>query len=130
MNCWSVARLWKKSKRTLRPALAPREAIAQLYREDQGGPLSMAVIKELGVHPPGDFVKLASGELDVVLQRTANARAPIVACITDRSGHPIAHTLRRDTALAEFSIVAEASDKTMLKRLAPERLYGLVTLSH
>lgn len=120
----------KFAPRTLRPALAPREAIAQLYREDQGGPLSKAVIKELGIHPPGDFVKLASGELGVVLQRTANARAPIVACITDRSGHPIAHTLRRDTALAEFAIVAEASDKAMLKRLAPERLYGVVTLNH
>lgn len=119
----------KIAPRTLHPAITPKDAITQLYRDDKGGPLSAAVVKELGVHPPGDFVKLASGELGIVLQRTANARAPIVACITDRSGHPVAHTERRDTAQAEFAIVAAANDKTMLKRLAPERLYGFASVS-
>ena len=118
----------KIAPRTLHPTIAPKDAITQFYRDDKGGPLSAAVLKVFGVHPPGDFVKLASGELGIVLQRTANARAPIVACITDRSGHPVAHTERRDTALAEFAIVAAASDKTMLKRLAPERLYGFATV--
>jgi hypothetical protein len=114
----------KISPRTLRSALAPKEAITQLYKEDKGGPLSTALIKEFGIYPPGDFVKLASGELGIVVQRTANARAPIVASITDTSGHPVAKTVRHDSGLAEFAIVESVSDKTMLKRLAPERLYG------
>ena len=119
----------KIAPRTLHQAITPKDAISQLYRDDKGGPLSAAVVKVLGVHPPGDFVKLASGELGIVLQRTANPRAPIVACITDGSGHPVAHTAHRDTAQAEFAILASASDKTMLKRLAPERLYGFATVS-
>lgn len=119
----------KIAPRTLHPTVAPKDAISQLYRDDKGGPLSAAVLKVFGVHPPGDFVKLASGELGIVVQRTVNPRAPVVACITDRSGHPVAHTERRDTALAEFAIVTAASDKTMLKRLAPERLYGFATVA-
>lgn len=115
--------------RTLHPALAPKETLTQIYRDDKGGPVSAALIKELGLHPPGDFVKLASGELGLVVQRTANPRAPIVACITDCSGRPVAHTARRDTTQAEFAIVAAANDKSVLKRLAPERLYGFASVS-
>jgi hypothetical protein len=108
----------------LRSALSPQEAIRELYREDKGGPLSTAIIKEFGIYPPGDFVKLASGELGIVVQRTGNARAPIVAAITDTAGQPVARTVRHDTGQPGFAIVANATDKAMLTRLPPERLYG------
>ena len=114
----------KISPRVMRRALSPQEAVRQLYTEDKGGPLSTAVIKELGIYPPGDFVRLASGELAIVVQRTGNARAPIVASITDTAGHPVPHTVRHDTAQAEFAIQAKASDTVMLMRLPPERLFG------
>lgn len=114
----------KISPRVMRHALTPQEAVRQLYSEDKGGPLSTAVIKELGIYPPGDFVKLASGELAIVVQRTGNARAPIVAAITDMAGHPVAHTTRHDTAQAQFAIQATANDKALLMRLPPERLFG------
>lgn len=114
----------KISPRAMRQALTPQEAVRQLYTEEKGGPLSTAVIKELGIHPPGDFVKLASGELAIVVQRTGNVRAPIVASITDTAGHPVPHTVRHDTAQAEFAIQGTASDKAMLMRLPPERLFG------
>jgi hypothetical protein len=114
----------KISPRALRAALSPQEAVRELYREDKGGPLSTAIIKEFGIYPPGDFVKLASGELGIVVQRTGNARAPIVAAITDTAGRPVARTIRHDTGQAGFAIVANVTDKTMLMRLPPERLYG------
>lgn len=114
----------KISPRALREAISPQDAIRQLYREDKGGLISTGVIKEIGIYPPGDFVKLASGELAVVVQRTANAKAPIVAAITDSTGRPINKTFRHDTGKAEFAIVGTVSDKSMLKRLPPERLYG------
>jgi hypothetical protein len=114
----------KISPRSLRAALTPQEAIRHLYREDKGGPISTAIVKEFGIYPPGDFVKLANGELGVVVERTANAKAPIVAAITDSSGKPVARTSRRDTTQPTFAIVGTGSDKAMLKRLPPERLYG------
>jgi len=114
----------KISPRVLRPALSAQEAVRELYQEDKGGTLSTAIIKELGIYPPGDFVKLATGELCIVVQRTENARAPIVASITNTDGRPVAHTLRHDTRQAGFGIVAVVADKAMLMRLPPERLYG------
>jgi hypothetical protein len=114
----------KISPRLLRPALPPQEAVRQLYREDKGGPLSTAIIKEFGIYPPGDFVKLASGELGIVVQRTGNARAPIVASITDTAGRPSAKTVRRDSGQTAYAIVGTASDPTLLARLPPERLFG------
>lgn len=114
----------KISPRTLRAPLSPQDAVRQLYREDKGGPMSTAIIKEFGIYPPGDFVKLASGELGIVVQRSANSKAPIVAAITDIAGRPVTRTVRRDTAQAEFAITGTHSDRALLKRLPPERLYG------
>ena len=114
----------KISPRALRPALTPQEAIRHLYREDKGGPISTAIVKEFGIYPPGDFVKLSNGELGVVVERTANAKAPIVATITDTAGKAVPRTVRRDTVQPEFAIVGLGIDKAVLKRLPPERLYG------
>jgi HD-GYP domain-containing protein (c-di-GMP phosphodiesterase class II) len=114
----------KISPHALRPTLSPQDAVRDLYRDDKGGPLATALIKVFGIYPPGDLVKLASGEFGIVVQRTDNAKAPIVASITDTSGHPVTRTLRHDTSQAEFAIQGHVSDKSLLKHLAPERLYG------
>jgi hypothetical protein len=119
----------KISPRKLRPALTIQEAAKQLFREDQGGPMSSAVIKEFGIFPPGDVVKLACGETGVVMRRTGNARCPIVAAITDASGRATVHTLQRDTAQKEFAIVGTVSDKTQMARMAPERVYGYANVA-
>lgn len=114
----------KISPRALRAALPTQEAARQLYREDSGGPISTAIIKEFGIYPPGDFVRLASGELGLAVERTDNVKAPIVAVITDTAGRPVPSTVRRDTRAPGLAIVANVSNDAMLKRLPPERLYG------
>jgi hypothetical protein len=114
----------KISPRANRAALPTQQAARELFADDNGGPLAGALIKEFGIYPPGDFVKLRSGELAVVIRRGANAKEPLVASITDRSGEPTVNTLRRDTAKAEFAIVAPVSDKRLVLRVPPERLYG------
>ncbi len=114
----------KISPRVLRAPLTPQEATRHLYREDQGGPTSTAIVKQFGIFPPGDMVKLVSGEIAIVIQRSSNAKCPIVGAITDAQGRPTAHTLRRDTAQADHAIVATHTDRNILKRLVPERLYG------
>jgi HD-GYP domain-containing protein (c-di-GMP phosphodiesterase class II) len=114
----------KISTRNLRPPLSVQDGISRIFLDDHGGPLSMAVIRSLGIYPPGDFVRMATGELGVVVQRTANAKGPIVASITDKAGQPVTRVLRRDTRQAMFSIVGNVSDKLLLQRLLPERLFG------
>jgi HD-GYP domain-containing protein (c-di-GMP phosphodiesterase class II) len=114
----------KMSPRKLRPALPIQEAAKQMYREDHGGPISTAIIKEFGIYPPGDVVKLASGEVGVVMRRTDNAKSPIVAAITDSTGRPTVHTVQRDTSQPEHAIVAHVADTSLVARMPPERVYG------
>lgn len=112
------------SPRTLHPAMGVQEAARQAFRDDKGGPLARALIRELGIYPPGDFVQLANGELGVVIRRGAEARTPLVAAITDTQGRSVTSTLQRDTALPEFAITGPAADRSLLARVPPERLYG------
>ena len=51
--------------------------------------MAAALIKGLGVYPPGDFVKLRNGETAIVVQRTAAGNAPIVAVLADAGGRPV-----------------------------------------
>jgi HD-GYP domain-containing protein (c-di-GMP phosphodiesterase class II) len=116
----------KISPRAERAALSIQDAARQMFSESHGSPAAAAVIKEYGIYPPGNFVKLASGELAVVIRRGATAHTPLAAAITDKSGLPTVRTVRRDTAQAAYAVKAMANDKTMMQRLVPERLYGLI----
>ena len=114
----------KISPRVIRPALSIQEAARQLFKEDSGGPLAMAVIKEFGIYPPGNFVQLKSGEQGLVMRRGASANTPLVAVVTDEHGKPAPHTVQRDSARPEFSVTGPAPMNKAAARLPPERIYG------
>jgi HD-GYP domain-containing protein (c-di-GMP phosphodiesterase class II) len=115
----------KTAPRAMRAPLSTQVAARQLFQEDGGGPVSAAIIKEFGIYPPGELVQLESGELAVVVRRSANARTPQAASITDRQGMPMVNTVVRDTAKPEYAIVSVSTDKALVQRVPPERLYGL-----
>lgn len=119
----------KISSRKLRPSLSFKDAERQMFQEDHGGLISNTIIKELGIYPPGDLVKLACGEIAVVMRRTDHAKCPIVAAITDGAGHPTVHTAHRDTSQPEYAIVANVADKSLVARMPPERVYGYASAS-
>jgi len=119
----------KISPRVLRAPLSSQEAIRQLYREDKGGPISTAVVKIFGLYPPGEFVRLASGEYGLVVQRSSHAKTPWVAVITDGQGRPVPKTERRDSAQPSHAIVDTPADRRLIARLAPERLFGYASAS-
>lgn len=117
----------KISPRLMRPALGIREAAKQLYGEDHGGPLSTAIIKEFGIYPPGEVVKLASGEIGIVMRRTAQTKCPLVAAVTDAAGQPVARTNQRDTSKPEHAVIGSVPVPKSIARLAPERIYGFAS---
>lgn len=120
----------KISPRHIRQALTAQEAERQLFREDHAGEISTALIKAFGIHPPGDMVRLASGEIALVMRRSANARTPLAASITDRRGTPVPHTRERNTAEPDHAIVGGITDKkllAMMRHVPPQRFYGLMT---
>jgi HD-GYP domain-containing protein (c-di-GMP phosphodiesterase class II) len=116
----------KISPRAQRPALAPKAAARQLFEEEGGGPVAMALIKPLGVYPPGDLVKLRNGEVAVVIRRGATAAAPLVAAITNKLGKAVIATTQRDTAQVEFAVDTAVADHSAYGRILPERVYGLL----
>ena len=115
----------KISPRALRAPMMTQLAARQMFQEDHGGAISAAIIKEVGIYPPGEFVKLKSGEHAVVVRRAASASMPMVASITDRSGMPTVNTTMRDTSKPEFGIASPLPAKELVLRMPPERLYGL-----
>lgn len=117
----------KISPRAQRPAQTVQEAERQLFAEEGGSPFAAALVKEFGIHPPGAFVQLKSGEAAVVVRRGATVGTPLVAAITNRDGMPIVDTVRRDTARPEFAIAGPARDQRAVLRVPPERLFGLVS---
>jgi hypothetical protein len=116
----------KISPRLHRPALPIQLAAKQMFQDDRGGPTAMAIIKEFGIYPPGECVRLHSGEVALVVRRGKQANTPLAASLTDRKGNPVTQTELRDCALPEYGIVAVEPASQMVMRVPPERLYGVV----
>ncbi len=116
----------KVSPRALRPAMAPMLAMRQLFQQNPGDPLAMAMIKSVGIHPPGTLVLLQSGEVGVVIRRPATGTQPTVATLSDKQGRPVADTQRRDTAEAGYGIQGPLADTKLFPRVLPDRVYGWI----
>ncbi len=116
------------SPRAQRPALAPQVAVRQLFQQEQGSPVATAMLRAIGIFPPGDVVQLRSGEIAVVTRRAAKGPAPLVASVSNSRGVPVLDTLKRNTAEPEYAIVGPATPSQLmaLPRLLPERFYGLI----
>jgi HD-GYP domain-containing protein (c-di-GMP phosphodiesterase class II) len=116
----------KVTPRALRPALRVQEAARQLFAEEKGGPVAGALIKAVGVYPPGEIVELKSGEQAVVARRGSGGNTPRVSVFLDRQGRPVAGTTLVDTFEAERAVVGIVADLGRLPRLMPERVYGWI----
>lgn len=118
----------KVSPRALRAALLPQEAARQLFKDEGGGPIAGSIIKAIGVHPPGEFVRLKNGELAIVSQRASAGQGVQAVVLLDARGRPVNEALRRDTARPEHAItgVLAPNERAGLPRVLPEQVYGLL----
>ena len=116
----------KISPRAKRPPMTPQMATRQLFQQRPGDPLAMAMIKTVGVHPPGCLLRLSSGEIGVAIRRPAKGTNPLVATLSDPAGKPIGATHRRDTAQPEFAVQGPLEDAKAFPRVLPERVYGWI----
>ena len=114
------------SPRAGRRPVPPGKAMKAAYFDEsnQVDEAGSALVKAVGIYPPGPYVRLASGEVAIVVRRGANTSAPRVAVVRHRSGMPNADLTVRETALPEFKVTAsvpynEVKDKPHLKRLLP-----------
>lgn len=116
----------KISPRALRAPMAPQAAARQLFQEEGGGPIAGAIIKAVGVYPPGDFVRLRNGDAAIVTRRATAGAGVQVVSLLDARGKPLLNAPRRDAGTAEFAITGALAERTGLPRVLPEQVYGLL----
>jgi HD-GYP domain-containing protein (c-di-GMP phosphodiesterase class II) len=120
-----IARL---SPRAGRLSMPPNAAMQACYFDekkhvDEAG---AALIKAVGVYSPGVYVRLANGEVGVVVRRSANTTAPRVAVILNKDGMPMGEMIVRETNLPLYKIIAHVPHREVKLKLQLERLLALI----
>lgn len=116
----------KITPRAKRPPMPPQMASRQLFQAEGSSPLAMALIKAIGVHPPGALVQLKSGEVAVVTRRGQSGPAPTVCTLSDRKGQPSIGSATFDSHDPEHAITGPLQDTSKFQRVLAERVYGVV----
>lgn len=117
----------KVSPRAARPPSTPQEAARSLYVESDNGtrnPFAAALIKEIGIFPPGTCVQLANGETGIVVQRGESANSPRVMSLIDANGLSYSRPIRRDTAERGFAVRAVVPREKQRININPQALWG------
>jgi hypothetical protein len=97
------------SARRNRAALSAKAAAQAAFFDEGGHPdeAGQALLAETGLHPPGAWVKLACGEIALVMKRAPSPTAPlIVVSLVNREGLPLAVPALRNTALPKYKVEA------------------------
>jgi hypothetical protein len=116
----------KISPRAIRAPLASQVAARNLFQEEKGSPLASALIKAVGVYPPGDIVKLANGEVAIVTHRARAGKAAQASVLLGVHGKPLGGPTPRDTADKACAIAGIYAERAALNRVLPEQVYGLL----
>ena len=96
------------SARGYRHAMLPSTALKKLFMQSEtlNPSLVELLIKEIGIYPPGSYVRLSHGELAIVRQRTTKAHQPMVRLLVDAHGERFKKIYTRDTSEPNFQIIA------------------------
>ena len=96
--------------RSYRPPLLPSVAVKSIFLSNTtpvDKDLAMVFVKNLGVFPPGTFVRLKNGETGIVTQRGDKINSPIVYTLVKANGERSHAPLKRDTATSEDFAIKE-----------------------
>jgi hypothetical protein len=118
------------SPRASRAAASTGSAMKAAYFDEnsQVDEAGAALVKAVGIYPPGSFVRLTSGEVAVVVRRSFNTSAPSVAVVLNRSGLPNAELSLRDTSRAEWRVTSGVPAKEVKVNVSLARLLPLTRL--
>jgi len=85
--------------------LTPNHLIRRIYLEERGNLYARALVKEMGIYPPGSVVALASGEVALVVKRGLSITTPIVTAVANRFRRPYNYPVHRDTSKPGFRVL-------------------------
>lgn len=112
-----------RSGRTARDSVRAVVIQAGEAKHDEVG---TALMRVLGLSPPGTFVKLANGETAVVMRRGVKPAEPWVASVLNRNDEPIAEPHLRDTSRAGFAIASTLTASSVRVNLNTEMMLRLI----
>jgi HD-GYP domain-containing protein (c-di-GMP phosphodiesterase class II) len=96
------------SGRSYRDGIPARDVLKQLFLakgKEYDETLSLLLVKELSIFPPGGFVALENGEQAMVIKRPpVGSLHPVVSSFTDAQGLAVPKPVRRNTALTGFHV--------------------------
>jgi hypothetical protein len=115
------------SPRRSRSAMSGAAAARAVYLDELGQPdeAGAALIKTVGLYPPGSIVRLANGEIGLVCKRGFSATEPLVAALLGKSGTPLSNPVPRDTRLATQAITASLAPQELKLRVNLDALLRL-----
>ena len=116
----------KLASRCTRDAIAADLAGRQMFMQDPGHPMTAALVKEFGIYPPGCHVRLASGEVAVVVARGPTITTPVVACLTNERGAPLSVPVRRDTAERTHAVAGVVGEGSVKSKVPLDRLLAVL----
>lgn len=118
----------KLSRRKTRVPMSPVQAAKEACLGASGMPdeIGAALLKAVGLYPPGSFVELASGELGVVVSRGRRANLPLVASLVAPSGTPMGEPTLRDTVEPRFAVRCAVGAAAVKVRPTHARLLALL----
>ena len=90
--------------------------------EGNAAKIGAAMASAVGFYPPGTYVRLASGEIAVSVQRGSRANTPWVVPIMDKNAMPIVQYIARDTSTPNWAIDAPVNYETIRIAVSSEKV--------
>ena len=105
----------KLSRRATRGPMSPVQAAREACLGPAGTPdeIGAALLKAVGLYPPGSFVELVSGEIGIVVARGARANLPVVAVLIGADGSPRGNVALRDSNDRRYAVKAAVNAATV-----------------
>ena len=114
----------KLSRRKTRPGSTATIAARDACLDASGLPdaTGATMLRVLGLFPPGSFVRLANGEVGVVIRRGEKAHTPVVAAVRRSDGTSIPTPIVRRTAERPYLVQRSLSADDVKMRLDHQRI--------
>ena len=116
------------SRRGSRSPLSPLQAAKRACMGPNGklDEIGSALLKSVGLYPPGTFVELANGEFGVVVARGVRADMPRIASLRNADGSVFMDPLVRDAFKSTYRVARSVPSSEVNVRLNHDKLIALV----
>lgn len=88
--------------------------------------ISEQFIKTLGFYPPGSFVRLACGEIGIVVRRGKALNQPVVFSLITTSGGHLGAPVKRETSVERYAVVGLVPRGEVDVKIDAPSLWGFV----